>query len=491
MKDILQPPASCVVYTPQPLAEAMVDSIRTESVTTWLEPSCGRGVFVGALLKSGIDGSMITAVDLALDVGSLERDGVKVLPGIDFLEWSTQCQQQFDCIVGNPPYVRISELPDTMRQHAAAVQQMDSRPVGLKANTWYAFFCAAFRLLGQGGCMALVLPASWEFADYAAPVRDQISGWFRSVRIYRCRRSFFGDVRDGVVVLIARGRGQRSLELKRSVHDSIESVIAALRAEETEAEESREVHALPRTSKGAVRLGDVMTVQIGAVTGDSRYFLLKESERLRWGLPEEACSCVLTKSRHLISAFMNASTWHTLKESDQRVWLFRPPECLITDPAVSNYLDLPETAGGCRKDAFKVKEREPWHRTKLPREADAFLSGNTRVGPWLALRRMQGLTATNTLYVARFHEDLGAEQQAAWGLAMLTSAFHENWRTCVRVYPDGLVKMEPGDIAGLQLPRPPLREDSETIYRQAIALLLEGKQIEARDLADRWMSICL
>ncbi|MDP9120086.1 MAG: hypothetical protein M3O15_01765 [Acidobacteriota bacterium] len=485
--DLALPPASCVVYTPQPLADAMVEAIRTERAATWLEPSCGKGVFVEALLKHGIGGETITALDLAPDGGPLAGDGVKVMSGIDFLAWAAQCTQQFDGILGNPPYVRISELPERLRQPAAAVIQANGRPVGLRSNTWYAFFCAALRLLGRGGCMAFVLPAAWDFADYAAPVRDEIGGWFRSVRIYRCRRSLFDDVRDGVIVLIARGHGENGGELKRSEHDSMDSVIAALRAERAESEKPAEAPARPSRVTATVRLGDVMAVHIGAVTGDSRYFLLKESERLRWGLQEEACSCAVTKSRHLTSAVIDEVIWRGLRESDERVWLFRPPEGLIGDPQVASYLELPQAAGGCHKDAFKVRDRKPWYRTKLPFEADAFLSGNTRVGPWLAFQRMPGLTATNTLYVAQFHERLEPEQQAAWGLALLTSTAYESWKPCVRIYPDGLVKVEPGDLANVRLPKPPFHEDAEGVYRLAINLLLAGKRDKARDLAHKWM----
>jgi hypothetical protein len=266
----------------------------------------------------------------------------------------------------------------------------------------------------------------------------------------------------------------------------MESVIAALRLERTEVVESSVQHSRSSRGTDAVRLGDVMTVKIGAVTGDARYFLLKESERLRWTLPEEACSCVVTKSRHLVSAVIDGPTWQSLKELNERVWLFRPPEGLIADPHVATYLDLPQPAGGCRKDAFKVRDREPWYLTKIPAEADAFLSGNTRVGPWIAFKRMLGLTATNTLYVARFHERLDADQQAAWGLSMLTSVCCESWRKCVRIYPDGLVKVEPGDVVNLRLPRPPFREGAETVYRHAISLLLAGRRDDVRDLADRW-----
>ena len=39
-------PERCKVYTPKPLAEAMVDAVGVEGNLTWLEPSFGHGIFL-------------------------------------------------------------------------------------------------------------------------------------------------------------------------------------------------------------------------------------------------------------------------------------------------------------------------------------------------------------------------------------------------------------------------------------------------------------
>jgi len=484
--DIGSPPSSCVVYTPPALADAMVAAVGGRKEGSWLEPSCGRGVFVESLLKSGVAGASITILDLEPEPGPFDK-AVVANRGMDFLAWAAACSQRFDGVVGNPPYVRISELPDSLRQSAAAVRQPDGDSVGLRANSWYAFVCAALNLLKPGAAIAFVLPAAWEYADYAAPVRNKMGRWFRSVRVYRCLRPLFEGVLDGSVVLIAEGWGSGPGAVSRSEHATAEELLTVLCTDSIRRVDDSEPVRPESERFPTVRLGEVMSIRIGGVTGDSDFFLLREGERRARQIPTTACLPAVTRSSHLGAAFVDRTVWKRLRDANERVWLFRPSAGMALHPHVKNYLELPEGQGGCRRNALKVRERKPWYHTRLPAAADAFLSGNRMTGPWLAFRDMRHLTATNTLYVAMFRGRLERKEKLAWALAMLTSTAFESWRSCVRVYPDGLQKAEPGDIAEVRLPRPKCREGAEVAYRHAVSLLLGGDSSGARRLAEAWI----
>jgi adenine-specific DNA-methyltransferase len=428
---------------------------------------------------------MITALDIDPRPGP--RDSIaNIWRGIDFLDWSSHCPSRYDHIIGNPPYLRISELPEPLRQRASSVRQPDGEPVGPRANIWYAFICRSLELLKGDGSMAFVLPAAWEYAGYASQVREHIAEWFRSVRIYRCNKSLFANVSDGSVVIVARGKGS-SGRVERSEHKSIGEVVASLRSDTKVAEVRSGWPEAELVNTATVALGDILSVEIGAVTGDARYFMLKDSERKRREIPVRACLPVLSKSRHLKTAVIGRSEWKKLRDDDERVWLFRPLGALTDRPSVGAYLSLPESEGGCHRTAYKVRDRKPWHRTHIPRAADGFLSGNSRVGPWLAFRKMPRLSATNTLYVSRFRHRLCSDEQAAWAMALLTSTARQSWTSLVRVYPDGLFKVEPGDLSKMRIPVPAESEGADQAYRRAIDLLLSGKEEQARHFADSWM----
>src|SRR5438067_6214973 len=99
----------CKIYTPLPLSRAMVRALGDGAQTRWLEPSHGRGIFLRALTELGVPPCRIRAIDL--DTGSSTNDDLaRTIRGIDFLKWSISTRERFDRIVGNPPYVAISQL---------------------------------------------------------------------------------------------------------------------------------------------------------------------------------------------------------------------------------------------------------------------------------------------------------------------------------------------------------------------------------------------
>jgi hypothetical protein len=62
---------------------------------------------------------------------------------------------------------------------------------------WMAFLTASLNLVRPGGCLGFVLPASWDFADYAASIRDEVFKSFERVEVYRCKRPLFDSVQEG------------------------------------------------------------------------------------------------------------------------------------------------------------------------------------------------------------------------------------------------------------------------------------------------------
>src|SRR5437588_305453 len=117
----LLPPESCKVYTPRPVADAMVQALRPDRDAIWLEPCVGRGVFLSALSSAGIARGKIVAVDL--DPVECESDALgTTYRGVDFLSWSQGTRRRFDRIAGNPPYVPLSRLDLRLRETAVAVR---------------------------------------------------------------------------------------------------------------------------------------------------------------------------------------------------------------------------------------------------------------------------------------------------------------------------------------------------------------------------------
>ena len=484
------PPDSCKVYTPRTIADAMVGALQPDRGATWLEPSVGRGVFLLALADAGVDRSKVVAIDLdpeRCDTDSLAR----TQRAKDFLAWSQSTRNRFDRIVGNPPFVPLSQVDPQLKKVSTGIRLPGvHRTVPLSSNAWSAFLCSSLRLLRDGGNIAFVLPAAWDYADYAAPLREHIPGLFREFFIFRSHRPLFEDVQEGTVILVGRGYRDQHAHYGRIECCDKEGLVAkinSIRVTATFSLESR----LSKLEDGdhGVPLGQLAEIRLGGVTGQADYFLLTEEQRRFWKLPLEAVSPVLSRSRHLTGAVIDARSWQTLLRMGERIWLFRPTGETCFHPAVRSYLSRSEARGGCKRNGYKIIKRSPWYVTPLPPEVDGFVSGMTKSGPWIALRRMEFLNATNTLYVVRFKDRMNYRSKCAIALAFLTSAVRETLRRRCRHYPDGLMKHEPSDLMSVRIPLARDASKAPIVYSRAVTSMIEGEIDKAASLADHFFRL--
>ena len=475
------PPNSCKIYTPRDLAEAIVGVLRDAPLASWLEPSHGIGVFVGAISRLGVPKKRIVAIDLDRSTSAADRLAT-TLRGVDFLRWANQTELRFDRIVGNPPFIAINRLPQTLQESAASVLDSNDRPIGRGANVWYAFVLASIRLLKPGGHLAFILPSAAEFANYSAAIRQMVRETFSRLEVYRCKRPLFENVQEGTLVAVARGYKAPPCKVTRKYFETRECLIQGLSKSGTQ-----NGHRCPSGNTESaglmVTLDQVAEIRLGGVTGDASYFLMNEEKRRALELPKSALIPVVSKAKHLQHPSLSIKEWDKLKSSGQRIWLFNPPVRATKHPKVKHYLELTDNAGGCNRNAYKVTIREPWYRTPMPKAPDAFLSGMSQHGPWLSINEMDGLNATNTLYVVTFRSR-NLEAWYMWSLALLSSTAQRQIRRIGRRYADGLIKYEPGALGKIELPA--LREDADhrSLYARAVGALLAEDLRMAKDIAD-------
>jgi hypothetical protein len=464
----------------------MVKAVGNSGKERWLEPSFGLGVFLHELNKAGVEKNSITAIDLETQVSPADDYG-SVSRGVDFLEWCHRTPERFSRIVANPPYVSILDLPDHARTAARnLVLPSGSGRLPARSNLWAAFILGAVKLLKKGGAMSFVLPAAWEYADYAESIRNEVPSMFRDWHCFRCEEPVFPDVSEGSVVIVGRGFGEAHAATVRISCLRLEDLVAQISRlkDETSLSSTAVSVADPVRGAGDLLLADLVDIRLGGVSGDVGYFLLTESRRKELKLPVGALKPVLTKANHLRKAVVDRVAWEKLRDADARVWLFRPSGKICEHAAVQKYLELPTDQGGCNRQAKKVKNREPWYQVPLPRVIDGFLSGMCNHGPWIALNGMPGLSATNTLYTVSFKRPVAQVERAALALALLSTPVRSQLAAVCRRYAAGLAKFEPGDLQRLHIPQYEVRENPTVCYRRAISELLNGSAKTATRIAD-------
>lgn len=511
----LRVPASCVVFTPPSLATGMVRALGDFPQAMWLEPCVGQGAFLKALAAAQVPPCRIRALDIDRTASTEDRLA-RTLRGREFFQWRATTEERFDRVVANPPFAALNRMPrDVQRRAVSLAIPGTNTSVGLGANAWFAFLCASIGVLRTRGSLAFVLPAAWDYADYAATLRHAIGGLFEEVVVHRCRQPLFESVLDGSIVLIARGyRGHSAtadatMPLHRRKYNTPERLIENLQPSPDHGSQSCERprvvtmtgeaftsdpglglkgHSRASTHPQKLQLGDVIQIRLGGVTGDARFFVLSEDQRKRLGLPVAACRPIVSRARHLSGGVVGKADWQRLRDDGERVWLFDPPASQSSHPAVAAYLDRPATDGGCNRLALKIRSRQPWFRTPLEPTIDGFMSGMSGWGPWVVFRQMPRLAATNTLYLVKFLDAATRDERAAWAMWLLTSDAARRLRRIARRYADGLVKFEPGDLAELPIQKPIRHAGAYEAYKLAVRLLLQGKKGSSRRKADAWFS---
>jgi adenine-specific DNA-methyltransferase len=481
-------PDSCKVYTPPELAYNMASALGDEPGSVWLEPSFGRGSFLRGLSRLGVSRDRVIAVDI--DGETCEEDNLATtLRGIDFLSWSRSHERAFDRIIGNPPYVALERLPVHIQDAAISMCWGGITSLNLNGNLWAAFLIASLRLLRVRGNLSFVLPAAWDYADYAAELREKLPRYFQRFAIHRSQESLFRDVQEGCVVVqgfnfgfgSAANRAQRfEYKTAQELEDGLSAVASKRRAAQ-----KRFAHIVRTTT---VSSECVFQVRLGGVTGDASFFLFTENKRKELGISRGACRPVLSKAKHLRSAITDRKNWKELLDSNERVWLFDPQPNDLKERSIVRHLQKPPDQGGCNREARWVSSRIPWYRVEMPDPIDGFMSGTASIGPWICLRSMRRLGATNTLYTVRFvNRNLTLDEQASWCISLLTSQVRRQLAKRVRVYAGGMHKYEPSALIGLYLPQPKASRGAERAYSECLSLFLAGKNKAALRYADEWI----
>jgi hypothetical protein len=243
---------------------------------------------------------------------------------------------------------------------------------------------------------------------------------------------------------------------------------------------------LPRLPDAAfIPFSDLYSISIGCVTGDATYFLLTESDRINHKLPLEAVRPILSKARHLSAAQITKTEWQRLHDRDERVWLFYPDAKTLHLSSVREYIRHGRRV--CNLDGYKLKHRDPWYTVRDIKTGVGFLSGMTKLGPWISFRSMRGLSATNTLYVLMPRTVMRAEERSAWALSLLSTPSRQQFHELARRYPDGLPKLEPHDLYSLRLPPPVRTHDAIRQYQRAIQFLVSDRVAQAVQIADSFV----
>lgn len=208
-----------VVYTPFELASAMVELARLQPHEMVLEPSCGRGSLVFAIiaewLARGFTHEQVARwAEAKLFVGDLDGQAVEDLRALYrtyfaehgvatelnarvgdalFDGWS---DRTFDVTIANPPYVGLGKLP---KDYAKRVRASFSTCAKGTADLYQAFIEQAQT---QSNRSVVIAPNAWMRTKAGTALRNLLRPRVRSVVDFEHRRVFLGPLGASVLTAI-------------------------------------------------------------------------------------------------------------------------------------------------------------------------------------------------------------------------------------------------------------------------------------------------
>ncbi len=161
-------------FTIVPIAEFMVSLISKGKSAKILEPSCGKGVFLEALQRHGFSNVKAFEIDksLALAFPNVKHES--------FL--STETTDKFDCIIGNPPYIRWKNLEPELKEELAKSSLWNTYFNSL-CDYLFIFILKSIEQLNENGELIFICTDYWLNTTHAKTLRNYMvdSGFFESI----------------------------------------------------------------------------------------------------------------------------------------------------------------------------------------------------------------------------------------------------------------------------------------------------------------------
>lgn len=263
------------VFTPAPVVQAMLALRRNHGRV--LEPACGDGAFLRHLPGA---------------VG-LEIDADHCPPGaqaIDFFAYPER--EQFDTIIGNPPYVRFQDIPPATRRLLARgphLPHFDGR-----SNLYLFFVEKCLRHLPAGGELIFITPRDFLKATSAVKLNRLLyeAGSITDAIELGDARVFADALPNCLIWRFEKGRRERGMRYAEI--GTRDDVAAALAAPAWQPRHFLECggHLMFARGDYPLRLADVAFVKVGAVSGaDELYTDLLQGNR------DFVCSSTVTTGR--------------------------------------------------------------------------------------------------------------------------------------------------------------------------------------------------
>lgn len=496
-----------VYYTPLPLAEMMVKLFanRTDCKNV-LEPSCGDGVFLDALIKAD-------CIKQYTDIDAVEIDGaeakkvkgrmkayknVKVI-NEDFFDFYRANKEsvQYDLILGNPPYIRYQYLEEHQRKSMSDILTTQGMKANKLVNTWVGFIVSCVNMLSKNGKIVFVIPAEIMQVAYAEDLRLFLANNLSKITLITFEELVFPDIEQEIVVFIGEKgdeeKGIRIVELNNledlesfdfeaNGFQKLQHVHEKWTKYFTNVEENLLVKQI-REDKRFQKLSDIALINVGITTGNNKYFSVERKIVEKYQM-QNVVRPLIGRSSHANSIYFKHEDWMQNVNKNKAAYLIDFPDVEYKHYPKKHkeYIKMGEKNG--ENKGYKCSIRDRWYRIPSIWVPDAFFLRRNNLYPKFVLN-MCGAVSTDTMHRIKFNEGIEPERAILSYYNSISFAFTE---LCGRSYGGGVLEILPGEVGNIYVPRLDMVpiEEIRDLLEQIDSIVRNNQNIEdALDIVDK------
>lgn len=463
-------------WTPDWVAEAMVDYVLADKDGTLFDPAVGAGAFFRAAKTIAKEkGLYVTLSGMDIDPTTLEqaiqqgltRDDITGVKINDFVFQPPQ--EKLSAIVANPPYIRHHRISATTKE---LLKRLSLQTIGKildgRAGLHVYFLIRALTLLKENGRLAFIMPADTCEGKFANDLWRWISANYAldAVIAFAPNASPFPNVDTNPLIFFIRKAQPKDKFLWVKCHEAqTESLKMWVRSGfgilpekgliivERSLSEGLNIGLSrpPVTGKmSKYVLGDFVQVVRGVATGANEFFFLTDEQVKQIGIPEIYFVRAIGRTRDVSSEEITQKTLDSLRLKGRPTLLLSlNGESSENYPkTVKKYLADGETMGLPGRPL--ISQRKPWYKmesriappflfTYLGRRNSRFIRNTAKIIPLTGFLcvypKSDDKEYTDRLWKILNHPDTIAN------LAMIGKS-----------YGDGAIKVEPRSLEKLPIP---------------------------------------
>ncbi len=490
-------------WTPDWVAEAMVDYVFGDKGGVLFDPAVGAGAFFRAAkviahekkLQYSLSGMDIdsNALDEAIQYG-LPKEDIKNVKIGDFIFQSPK--DKLSAIVANPPYIRHHRISLETKEKLKRLS-MESAGILLdgRAGLHIYFLIRALTLLEEGGRLAFIMPADTCEGKFSSDLWQWVTRGFclDAVVTFAPEASPFPNVDTNPLIFFIRKDLPKEtfiwakcfesktemfkLWVRSGFSHAPQNSIKSLTRDLSEGLQTG-LSRPPMTEKASKYiLGDFVQVVRGVATGANEFFFLTDEQVQQLGIPEKYFVRAIGRTRDVTTEEITQETLDTLRQKGRPTLLLS-----LNGEPFDNY---PEKLKKYLLDGEKlglpqrplISQRKPWYKTEtrnIPPFLFAYL-GRRNIRFIRNTAKIIPLTGFLCVYPKSEDKEFA---ERLWKILNHPDTI-SNLALIGKSYGDGAVKVEPRALERLPIPDNVIQEsglpvqlrlfESKEPYRTSVA----------------------